>query len=178
MILPALGVGATLDGGIIDLEDAPHQRVSVIIVVAVLGRAMQQPLAQPLLGLEVPFQHSEQLRHAQRPLIENVILDRGERIRHRAQSHPLNIGGVVTRAAVVVVLSRGDAVVNEQREERTGHVLRVQALDHGIAAHFDVHKVLHLPGKSVEQRLHRLEIARIAGRRAQLHAAARIYAVV
>ena len=56
----------------------------------------------------------------------------------RRRRHCHDVGGVVPRAAVVVVLSVRDAVVDEQREERGRDELCVQPLDDLVAPHLDV----------------------------------------
>ena len=105
-------------------------------------------------------------------------LDRRERVGDRARAHALDVGRVVARAAVVVVLAGGDAVADEEREEGRGHIAGVQPLDDVVAPDLDVDEVAQLLLEGGEELVEGLERARIAGLRAELLAGARIDAVV
>jgi hypothetical protein len=60
VVLAALGVGATVDGVIVGVEQGHHHLVG-IVVVAVLGRLVEQQLPHPLVPLEIVAQHLQQL---------------------------------------------------------------------------------------------------------------------
>ena len=106
------------------------------------------------------------------------MLDRRQRVGDRADADPLDVGGVVARAAVVIVTALGDTVVDQGREERRGHVGRVEPLDDAVAAHFDLDEVPHLRQERREEVVECGEARRIAGARAELAAGARVDAVV
>ena len=106
------------------------------------------------------------------------MLDRRQRVGDRADADPLDVGGVVARAAVVIVATLGDAVVDQRRKERRGHVGRVQPLDDAVAAHLDLDEVPHLRQERREEVVERGEARRIAGVRAELAAGPRVDAVV
>ena len=106
------------------------------------------------------------------------MLDRRQRVGDRADADPLDVGGVVARAAVVIVAPLGDAVVDQRREERRGHVGRVEPLDDAVAAHLDLDEMPHLRQERREEVVERCEARRIAGARAELAAGPRVDAVV
>jgi hypothetical protein len=61
VVLTALGVGATVDGVIVGVEQGHHHLVGIVVVVAVLGRLVEQQLPHPLVPLEIVAQHLQQL---------------------------------------------------------------------------------------------------------------------
>ena len=67
------------------------------------------------------------------------------RVRDRPDADALDVVRVVAGAAVVVVPAAGDAIIDQDRQERGGHVRRVQPLDDIVAAHLDVDEVVELP---------------------------------
>ena len=114
----ALGVRASVYGVEVGLEHVHHHVVRVVVVVAVLGRLVQQHLTHPLLPLEIILEDSQQVFHRHGLLVKDVIFDGRQCIGHCTHADPLDVGRVVARAAVVIVLAPGDAVVNQQRKER------------------------------------------------------------
>ncbi len=127
-----------------DVEDAAHERVGAVVVVAVAGGLVEHPLAQRLVALPVVAQGGEQVgeRHVAG---EHVVLQRRERVGDRADADALDVAGVVAGAAGVVVAARRDAVVDEHGEEHRGHVLGVELLDREVAAMLDRDHALELP---------------------------------
>ena len=85
---------------------------------------------------------------------------------------------VVAGAAVVVVFAGGNAVIDQDREERAGHIAGVQALDDVIAGDFDVDKVPHLALKGSVELIEAGELGWVAGFEADLLPGAWIDTVV
>ncbi len=111
-------------------------------------------------------------------MLEDVVLDRGQRICDRPQTDTLDVVRVVAGAAVVVVPAARDAVVDQDRQERRGHVRRVQTLDDIVAPHLHVDQVVELPAEGLEELLECAELRRVARFQADLLARPRVDAVV
>ncbi len=97
-----------------------------------------------LMSLKICLQGCQYLTHGQGPTIKDAILDGCQRIGHGAQANALDVGCVVSRTAIVVVLAVGDAVINQEGQKGGRHVGCVQPLDEVIAPYLDVHKVPQL----------------------------------
>src|ERR1035437_8866431 len=138
----ALGVGPSIDLFEEGVEDLRQNGVGVVVVVAVLGGLVPQHQAGGLAALEIGGERLQQIGHGQRFAIENVILDGGEAIRTRAGGNRHDVGGIVARATVVVVLAFGDAILDQQRQERRRHVARVEPLDDVVAADLDIDEMM------------------------------------
>ena len=115
LIFAALGVFSTSDGIEIGLENTGHNLISVIVIIAELGGAVEQQLAGAFIVRKIRLEDAEKGFHIECPLIVDMVANGGQGIGHRAQTNSLDIGGVVARAAVVVVLALGNAVVDQQR---------------------------------------------------------------
>ena len=127
---------------------------------------------------EIVPQDGHQPCHRQALLVKDVILDGRHSVGHGAQSHALDVGGVVPRAAVVVVFARGDAIVNQQREKRRRHVFGVQPFDDLVAPHLDVHEVVQLFFISLEELIKGLKLRGVARFQSDLVARLWIRAIV
>ena len=178
VIFPAFGVGTPVNGGKVGFEDAAHERIGVVVVVAVARRAVDENLPQPLVFREIAAERGEEGFHRDVTFVVNVVAHRAHRVRHRADADALNVGRVVARAAVVVILAFGDAVVNEEGEKRRRHVARVEPLDDVVAANLDIDKIAELRLEGGEEFVESGKFARVAGLRSQLLAGARVVAVV
>ncbi len=130
------------------------------------------------MTFEVRPQGGQQVPHGEGLTVEDVVLDGRQGVGDRAQADALDVVGVVAGAAVVVVLAAGDAVVDQDRQERGGHVRRVQTLDDVVAAHLDVDQVVELPAVGLEKLLEAAELLGVARRETDLLARPRVHAVV
>src|ERR1017187_10493155 len=100
------------------VENLLQYAVGVVVVIAVLWSSVPKQQAGSFVALVVCRERVEQLLHGQRLHVENVMLDGGERVGATPRRHRHDVGGVVARAAIVVVPPAGDAVVYQDREER------------------------------------------------------------
>jgi len=107
-----------------------------------------------------------------------VVVDRGQRIGDRADADPLDVGGVVARAAIVIVAALGDAVVDQRGEERRRHIGRVEPLDDAVAAHLDLDEVAHLREERGKEILECSKGSRVARPGTELPARARINSIM
>ena len=107
-----------------------------------------------------------------------MVLERRHRVGHRAQADALDVAGVIARAAVVIVLAAGDAVVDQQREQRGRHVAGIEPLDEVVAPHLDVDQVGELGAVGGQQLVKGRKRARIARFQPDPLPGARIDAVV
>jgi len=178
VVFAAAVVLASIDGVEISFEGAPHQVVSSVVIVAILGAAVEEQLPLALTAGKIGRQDLQQLWHAQGFVVEDVLLDRGQGIGEGADAHALDVGGVVACPAGVVILAAGDAVIGQQRKEGGWHVAGVQALDDLVAAHLDIQEVLHLAFKGGEQFVEGCKTGGFTCLRAQLPPAARVTPVV
>ena len=140
-----------------------HHLVGVVVIIAILGRSIEQHLARTLVALEVGLQHSQQLGHGQRPMVKDMVFDGGQSIGHGAQTNSLDVGGVVPGTATVVVLTGSDTVVDKQREERSGHVGGVELFYDVVATDLDVQEVVQLGVVGLKELCKVLEAGRISG---------------
>ena len=68
-------------------------RVRAVVVVAILGRAVEQPLAQPLVALIVGLQGGDQLVPGERAVLIDQLLDRRQavgRVAHLGQDRAID----------------------------------------------------------------------------------------
>ncbi len=194
---------AAVDGIEQQVAERVNQRVRALIVVAVLGRLVEEQLPERFVAVEVGGERLEQLRHGEsraeallhrrvvgqafrravgqafRPASsEDMLADRRKAVGDRRRADRHDVGRVVARAAGVVVLPVLDAVRDEDREERRGHQRRVEALDDVAAAHLHVDEVAHLTAVRLEQIVEGPERPSASGLDADLLSGARIDAVV
>ncbi len=147
----------------IGLEDAPHQAVGVFVVVAELGRPVEDALAELLVALEIVFEGGPKLGHREVAVVVDVPADGAQDVRDRAHADALDVVRVVAGPAAVVIAPVLDAVVDEDRQERRRQVLGVEAFDDVRAADLDVDEVADLPAESLEELVERFECRRVAG---------------
>ena len=131
-----------------------------------------------LVVREVAVQCLQQGGHAEALLVEDIELDCRQRVGQRADADALDVAGVVARAAGVVVLAFGDAVIDDDRQERDRHLFGVKLLDDLVATDLDVDKMTQLQAKGLEKLVKRAEIGRLAGVGPQLAAGDLVEAVI
>ena len=105
----------------------------------------------PVMAFEVIVQSLHQFMHGEELMVEDIVFDGCQGIRDRTDTDTLDVFGVVACAAGIVVLALGDAVIGDDRQERSGHVLRVDALDPVGARDLDVDEVAHLAAVGIPQ---------------------------
>ena len=103
-------IRAAVDGGEQQLEGADHQGVGGIVVVAVLGHAVDQPLAQLLLLPEVRVEGGDEVGQVEVAAVPDHLPQGGQGIGDAADAHRLDEGVVVPGAPRVVVAPLRDAV--------------------------------------------------------------------
>ena len=112
----AAGILVLLDLLAVVSEEAAADLVHLVDVVAVLGVAVDQALAPDLVARAGPVarEHGEQLAPGERPLLEDGLLDRVERVGEVGGAHALDAGGVVARASRGDVRAALEGVVHER----------------------------------------------------------------
>src|SRR5208282_475382 len=174
----ALGVRAAVDFVIEGGEDGLKDVVRIIIVVAVFGGFVPQTQAQALGVMEVVTQSAEQFVHGNGLAVEDVKLDGGKRVGAGTGGNAHDVSGVVAGAPVIVVHALCDTVLDEKGEEGSGHIVRVEALNHVVAADLDVDEMVELFAESGEHLVVGSELAGISGLGADFLAGARVHTVV
>ena len=117
LCLAAAGVGASLDGFHQVFVDAHGDVVGVRVVVAEEGGVVADVLAHDLLCLPVVLAGGEDFVHGVAFVLEDVLLQGGEAVGDGAEAGALDVGGVVPRAAAVVILALVDAILDIQAQE-------------------------------------------------------------
>ena len=97
LVLPALAVGSALHFRQDRIEGLDHERVGEVVVVAVLGGAVQAALAEDLVLLEIQIQDPPEFLQRKTLLVEDELLQRGEAVGQAADAHELDEGVVVPR---------------------------------------------------------------------------------
>ena len=88
-----------------------------------------------------------------------MVFDRGQDVRDGADADALDVVRVVAGAAAVVVLALGDAVADEERQERRREVFHEQLLDDVVAADLDIDEMADLFPVGLEQLIEGLELS-------------------
>ena len=109
--------GAAVDAAKRRVERPHHEVVGRVVVVAVLGHRVDEAGAQRLLSGKARVERHDEFRQRRRAVLEHQPPHRGQRIGDGADPHRLDERIVVARAAGVVVLAPGDAVVGDDRQE-------------------------------------------------------------
>ena len=76
---------------------------------------VQQQLARALVSFKVVRQDRHEHFHGQRFTVKDVVLDGRHGVSHGPQADPLDVGGIISCAAIVIVSAGGYAVINEER---------------------------------------------------------------
>ena len=108
--------------------DLGGQGVHPFVVVAILGRAVQQHQAQVLPPRKIRRHRPGQLVQAERPLLIDKLPDRGQRVDQVGEADKGGLDPVVARPAVIDVQPTGQAVVDETGEERKAAVVTARGL--------------------------------------------------
>ncbi len=174
----ALQVGVTLDLLAEDALGEDGQVVRLVLVVAVMGRAVHQHLADDLASLPVAVERVDECGHADPPLFEDVRADAREGVRDGANRNARHRGDLVVRAAGVPVEAALDAVVDERGGERHRAPARVDAAHDVVVLDLLVGEVGDLRAERGHHLFEGREGARIAGSRPELFAGQTVHAVV
>ena len=147
-ILPAPAIGPPGDFIIIRLKSLDHECVGIRIVVAVLRRFFLNEISNGFTAEEIGVHCSQQFFHGEALFVKNVVFDGHETVGESADAHSLNITGIVTGAACIVILSFGYAILNDDRQERHWHLSGVQFFNDIVTLHLDVDEVVQLLAES------------------------------
>ena len=141
-----------------------QQQVHAVVVVAVLRRAVDQALAQLLVGqpLEVIRQRRRQLLLTDNALVKHQLLHRGQAVTEVGDPHLKAGNPVILRAALLNAFRAFDAVVHQRRAENIVDVL----FQHGVHHVLDFNRFAGVVADLVIPRRHHfVEIAEITGRK-------------
>ena len=83
-VFAALGGGPAVDGLEIGFEDRLHNRIGVVVVVAILGGLVEQTLAQVFFSGEILLQGLQEVLHGDGLFVEDVEADSRQDVAHRA----------------------------------------------------------------------------------------------
>src|SRR4030042_2124396 len=104
MIRASPCVLASVNSKEVNLKNSLHQTVSKFIVISILWRPIKDLLPQLFMSIVIGFQDFDKFTHRKCLAVKYMMLDTAHCIRHCAQTHTLNICGVITRTTVMVVL--------------------------------------------------------------------------
>ena len=116
----------------IGLVGPRQQLVDAVIIVTILRRAVDQPLAQLLVGqtVEIFRQRLRQLLLADGALIEDQFFHRREAVAEVGDTHLQAGNPVILRAALLNAFRPFDAVIDQRRAENIVDVLFQHGIDH------------------------------------------------
>ena len=100
------------------VEDFRRHRVRFRVVVAVIGIAGENPLAQDFFAVPVVFDRVEKMVKGREMILKYRFSDRVEAIARVRRAANMGRTNRIPTTARVVVASRGDAVPFKERDER------------------------------------------------------------
>ena len=178
VILSALDGRSAGDVISVLVEYGLHDVICIIIIVAVLRSLILNQVQDILVALEVVVHGLDEFLHGELLVVIYVVLDGCKCIGDGSDTNTLDVVGVVSCAACIVVLALLDAVVGADGKERSRHLFCVDLLDNQVAAHLHVDNVLQLLLEGLEELLIRLVILRMSGVQTNLLLEHRIPAVI
>ena len=172
------GVGSVVDGLHQVFIHAHGNRVGILLIVTEERRVVADVCFHHLESLPIGGTGLEHFVHRVALVFEDVFLQRSEAVGDGTETRTLDIGGVVTCTAAVVVAAFLYAVVDVERKERGRSIEREHAFDVVVHRKLQVHEVLHLLVPSLVEFFERGERAWVAGLKAEFLARFRVDAVV
>src|SRR5512135_2215654 len=163
-------IGLAVDFPDTSVEDHLHDVVGILIIIAVLVRAVDKALTQYLFAVEIPVKRLDQAAQCHGAGLENRFLDSADAVGDASDADHLDKGVVVARAAGVVVPAVQDTVVNKHAQKRRRHVARVHTFDEPASTHLDFNKMPELPVPRREQLIEIPQLIGAAGMRPKLPA--------
>ena len=154
----AANIWTTGNGVIVIVEYRFHDFVCIVIIVAVFWCLVCNEVVDFRIALEVVVQSFHQFMHGEAMLFKYVVFDSSQRVSDGTDTNTLNVAGVVTCAAAVVVLTFADTIVCDDRKEWSWHIFFVDFFDYVVAANLDVCKMTNLFFVSFKQFIVRLEV--------------------
>jgi len=112
MIGGAFGIGFPVNCPIQGAKNPLHNRVRIVIIVAIEGCFVKKTQSQCFLTFKIIFQRSRQLFHGDFFFFEHVFFDGGQAVGYSADATALDVIGVVPRSGVVIIFPLGNAVLN------------------------------------------------------------------
>ena len=144
-----LGVFPAVDSRKIGLEKRFHDIIGIIVVISVPGGSVHEHQPGSFMAGKIIRQRCQKRCHGKVFPVKHMVADGRHHIGQGAQTHALNIGGVISGAAVMVIRSGCNAVIDQQRQKRRRHIPGIEALDDIVAPDLDVDKMMHLPDKGI-----------------------------
>ena len=155
-------------GPAVMIADHRDHGVRLLDVVAVLGRPVQQDVAQQGVRLEIRAHALQQVFLRNSLLVKHKALDRGQGVAHIRDAHALNADEIVLRAALGAVAPALHAAVQQHAAVDVRRVVAVELLDRVEGADHHADKVFHLGLIGLLQVFEGLEIRKFSGLRAHL----------
>ena len=162
----------------VQFENRLHDVVRVVVIISVLRSLVLHHVEDGFVSEEIVVHGLDELLHGEVLLIVYVVLDGCEAVCDRADSNALDVPGVVSRAAIVIVLALADAVVGNDRQARCRHVVCVELLDNVVAAHLHIYHVVELLCKCIKEFFICVEVPCISGLRSELLAGLVVESVI
>ena len=138
------------------------------IVIAVLGRAVEQQLTHILVALEVAGQQIHQLTHGHVLVAEDTYVDRGEGVGNVSGAGDGADGEAVRRGALLQVLALIDAALREAGGRQRRQQVGVAGDDAGEDLQPGLRKVVQLGAEGSGKLIHGGEGPHVAGLQANL----------
>ena len=129
------------------------------------------------IAFKIIYQRIHQFLHGKPGMIEYIILNSGQTVRDRSDPHSLDIAGIVSRPARIVILSPADTVVGQYGKERHRHFLCINLFNDQISSYLNIQEIAHLGTEGLPQLLIASEIIAISCFRPQLGAGHIVIAV-
>ena len=176
-VLSASHVRTSCDGASVKFKDILHDLICIIIIIAIFRALVMNHAVDGVISFEVMLHGLDQFFHGEVLLVVYIVFDRCDTVGNCSDTYALDIAGVVSCSACIVVFCLGDTVICYNRQARSRHVLCIQFFDHIVSADLNVHEILQLFLKGCPQLVECLEIFCISKLKSKLFSAVLVKSV-
>ena len=143
-VFSALHVRTSCNGASVKLKDVLHDVVCIIIIIAVFRALVMNHAVDCIVSLIVMLHCLDQLFHSEILIVVYIIFDSSGTVGNSSDTYTLDIVGVVSCPASIVILCIGDTVICYDRQARSRHLLSIQLLDYVVSADLNVYDIFKL----------------------------------